>query len=1231
MPPPTSACTAAGTGQARQAPVARPWQDGPYGRLRCERRQPRRPMAAPPETSAAVKITDGRLRFSASDLSNFLACRHITRLDTRAATGRLKPSRSYDAGFDKLLERGEKHEQNVLARFRAEGHDVVEIPKVVGEEAEGAQATQDAIRNGVPVIYQGALWSAPTDSAPALLGYPDFLVLAEILSRKDGTPVAHPGTYEVVDAKLARSAKARAVLQTAFYSSLLADAQGVAPEFMHLALGGGTFSSVRLADYAAYERRIRHELEVFVAADTGELAPLSPYPEPVEHCAICRWSTDCDSRRRRDDDLSLIASMPTSQRIALKSVDVSTRRGFAALNELPLLGRGNVDSLAKAQLQARLQVRSEDAGRIHYELLNPERDADGALVANLGLLALPEPCVGDLFFDIEGARYYTEDDREFGLQYLFGIVDTADLDASGTPRYTEIWAHDRASEKHAFEELIDFITDRRQVNPGLHVFHYNHYEPTSIEQLTSVHETRREAVGRLMGRFASREDAVDDLFRRGVFVDLYRVVRQGLRAGVEGYSLKRLEPLVGYGRLVDLGDATTHLIAFEQALDEGTTEDASADARVVAGYNEDDCRSTLALRDWLEARRPELAMKLGGELPRPVMSAELASTEDPEIVELRGRLQEGLSEDEATRTPEQRARALVADLLDYFRRDNKPAWWKYFHVRNDLNDTERLYEREAISGLLFVGTAGLEKSSTLVEYSFPPQEHGSPDKVEDPATGNTWAVHAIDDALGVLTLKRGPSRLDDPHPSAVINGRPQYSKAIHTAQLKELARQLLRARDADWPHNPAVDLLLRRPPRVGGWEAAPLMWPEETATDAARRLVMDLTASVLPIQGPPGTGKTYTGTQQILDLVQVGRKVGVTANSHAVICHLLDELAKAAEERHQTVRIGQRAEKNSTSVCHVAAEAGLVFASNAQVLSALVDGAVDVVGGTSWVWAASTMTDSVDVLFVDEAGQICLADALAIAAAARSLVFLGDPMQLAQPSQGSHPPGSDVSALEHVLGAATTMPPEAGLFIDQTRRMHPKICEFTSDTFYEGRLMGIAGLEHQAIVGEGKWSGAGIRIDEVPHQGNTNASPEEAARVATIVTGLLTMRWRDRERDERPMSVDDVLIVTPFNAQIREIEQALIKAAIRGVKVGTVDKFQGRQAPAVIYSMASSSAVDAPRGLEFLFDLHRLNVATSRAQALAIIVASPDLVRVFCGTPRQMVLANALCRAWEAG
>jgi predicted RecB family nuclease len=456
-----------------------------------------------------VRISAGRLRLSASDVANFLACQQLTQLELRRARGELSPPHQVDIGFRDLVRRGEEHEREALDQFRASGLTVTEI----GEDPDGA-TTLNAIRSGVDLIYQGILTGVEPGDGTALFGRPDFLVRADLLDSPDGG--ARPGGthYEVVDAKLARTAKARAVLQTAFYSRLLAELQGTGPRWMHLALGHGELASFKVSDYAAYERQTRRRLEAVTGAD----APADLYPEPVEHCAICRWSEACQERRHRDDDLSLIAGMTAGQRRALKGAGITTRRQFAERDPLPELSRVGRDALERARLQARLQVASDD-GPIQYELLEPDRDADGALVPNRGLLALPEPTPGDLFFDIEGSRYYSEDQREFGLQYLFGVVDTAELDKSGQPRCTQLWSFGRSDEKRAFEELIDFITERRERNPGLHVYHYNHYEPTSVDHLTELHGTRQEAVGALMGRFATREDEVDDLFRLGIFVE----------------------------------------------------------------------------------------------------------------------------------------------------------------------------------------------------------------------------------------------------------------------------------------------------------------------------------------------------------------------------------------------------------------------------------------------------------------------------------------------------------------------------------------------------------------------------------------------------------------------------------------------------------------------------------------------------------------------------------------
>ena len=1153
-----------------------------------------------------MKIVEGRVRVAASDVANFLACQELTQLDLRTARRTLRPPHPRDLGFEDLVRRGEEHERGVLEGFRAAGWEVADLSGA-GDPAEAMAA---AMRGGAGVIYQATL----TGNGGALLGRPDFLVRADLLAAPDGEPRPDGRHYEVVDAKLARTAKARAVLQTAFYSRLLAGLQGTEPRWMHLALGNGEFVPFKVKDFAAYERQTRRRLVEVLGAGP----PAGSYPEPVEHCAICRWSDLCAGRRRQDDDLSLVAGMTTGQRRALKAAGIATRRGFAGLAELPRLERVSPDALQRAQRQARLQVASDDDGVIRYEILAPERDGDGALVANRGLLALPEPVTGDLFFDIEGARYYSEDSREFGLQYLFGVVDTADLDSSGRPRYTAFWAFGRQGEKRAFEELVDFITSRRARCPGLHVYHYNHYEPTSVDHLTELHGTRQEAVGALMGRFATREDEVDDLFRLGVFVDLYRVVRQGVQAGVESYSIKRLEPLCGYRRQVDLREATASLIEFEAALEDGTAAGDAGRQRVVAKYNEDDCRATLALRGWLEDRRRDLAERTGEQLPRPVVVEPVRAPEDPEVTRIRSALLAGVAA-KFSWTDEERARVLLADLLDWHRREDKPAWWRYFYVR-ELSPAELIGEPDALGGLSGGEIVDRVSRSVVRRFSFPPQEHrfSCGQAAFDVETGRSWSVWAVDDANGTIELKIGTG-YDGLLPAGLVEAGP-----IGTRELRERLRDLGArvVREGIGGTDAATGLLLRRPPSAAG----PLQADGETIAGAGVRLAVSLRRSYLPLQGPPGTGKTYTAAEQILALVAQGRTAGITGPSHAVIHQLIGTLGRRASARGVALRIGQRADQGNPFLHGSATDM-----TNERLERALRDRELDVAAGTVWLWARPGMADSVDTLFVDEAGQLSLANVLAVAGAARNLVLLGDPQQLAQPSQATHPPGAGASALGHILGERATMPEGAGLLLDQTYRMHPDLCRYTSEVFYDGKLSGVEGLGRQEILGGEPLSGSGLRVVEVAHQGNTNASPEEAGEVARLAEMLAGCSWRDRDGAVQPIGRNGILVVTPYNAQIRAIQDALAGRGLTGVGVGTVDKFQGREAPVVIYSMATSSADEAPRGLEFLYDRHRLNVATSRARAMAIIVASPDLIRVSCRTPHQMTLVNALCRAWETG
>jgi len=279
------------------------------------------------------------------------------------------------------------------------------------------------------------------------------------------------------------------------------------------------------------------------------------------------------------------------------------------------------------------------------------------------------------------------------------------------------------------------------------------------------------------------------------------------------------------------------------------------------------------------------------------------------------------------------------------------------------------------------------------------------------------------------------------------------------------------------------------------------------------------------------------------------------------------------------------------------------------------------------------MRESVDYLVVDEAGQVSLADALALASAARNVILLGDPLQLAQVSTGAHPPGVGASVLEHLLGEHSTIPADRGVFLDQTRRMHPDVCRFVSEAIYEGRLDSIAECANQAIearAGVGL-TGTGVRSIAVQHEGNTRQSPEEARRIADEVAGLIGARYTRSDLSEVALEQGEVIVVSPYNAQVRCLREHLDAAGLTDVRVGTVDKFQGQEAAIALFSMATSSGEDVPRNVEFLYSRNRLNVAVSRARCIAVLVANPQLMTIRCRTVEQMRLVNALCLLDEMG
>ncbi|HEY6804278.1 MAG TPA: TM0106 family RecB-like putative nuclease [Pyrinomonadaceae bacterium] len=1139
--------------------------------------------------------------FSPSAIADFLACSHLTFLEGERELGRIKRPYFADPGKELLSKLGLEHEQKYLGEVKARGLRVVEVPTNV-PWTEAAALTRAGMVQGFDVIYQ------------ATFLHDQWGGRADFLRRVDTSSKLGAWSYEVVETKLAKSTKARALIQLCFYSELVAAIQGEMPEQMHVVLGSGAKpEAFSVRRYLAYFRKVKREFEASIAN------PPLTYPEPVELCGVCDWFLVCDERWHQDDHLSLVAGITRNQRNSLVEREIKSVEALGGLS-LPVVPR--IDRIAPAPLlrireQARVQVRGRNETRPVYEFIEPltngpsstQPGEDAAAEALRGFSALPVPSPGDVFLDFESDPFAFDQ----GIEYLIGTL-TID---GGQPNYNALWSFNPAQEKNAFIEFMDKVKQVRQQYPDMHIYHYSPYEQTTIKHLA--------------GRHGVCTEEVDELLRAEVFVDLFRVVRQGLRASVESYSIKKMEQFYGFTRMVALRDATSSLQAIESVFALGDDpESAQETLKTIADYNKDDCLSTLHLREWLELLRVELETKLGTPIPRPELKSgapgEDLAAQLTEIAALKERLVSGLPEEKSDWTAEQRACWLLAQLLEWHRREEKSMWWEYYRL-SDLSDEELIEDKSALGGLKYLGVVEETKRSYVHRYQFPTQDHAidRARSVHDPRTRSAAGTKVeIDEINRTIDLKR-EKKSDKPHPRALIPDNYVSSEE----QVKSLIRLAGWVADNGLTNSSLElqagrDALLHRAPRLAG-TTIEVLSSELSPLEAAKRAALAIDHSILPIQGPPGSGKTFTGAHMIIELVQAGKRVGITAGSHKVISNLLDALCEEASELKLSLRITQKPDQQKLDGC------GHDFVTqetdNKKVLERLKTGEALIVAGTPWLWAREEFAGSVDVLFVDEAGQMSLANVLAVSSAAKSVVLLGDPQQLDQPQKGVHPPGAEVSALSHLLNGRATIESHQGLFLGESWRLHPDVCEFTSETFYEGRLTARSENALQRLNTSKKvLDGTGLRFVPVAHSGDQSDSPEEVEVIASIVEELLRdgATWTNKKGETHALTWDDILIVAPYNAQV-----ALLKQRLPDAKVGTVDKFQGQEAPVVFYSMATSTPEDAPRGMEFLYSANRLNVATSRAQCVTVLVASPGLFDVSCKTPRQMELANAFCRYLE--
>ena len=1076
-----------------------------------------------------------------------------------------------------LKQRGTEHELNALSALKEAGLDVFEcdVNRTNIEDKARDYLLEKALDH--EIVYQMPF------SLDGMRGIADFIV-------RDGDK------HLPADAKLARkAAKPGHVLQLCFYADAIEAATGKRPTHIEIWLGGldgqGLHKKERhqLQDVDAYWRRMKTEIKKAIER------PLETKPEPCDHCAFCEYSSKCEVEWRGADAVHFVSGVSKRDRAKLTQVGIETRGALAnASGPVPELDERRLELMRR---QAKLQVEAcpdpravpdfePHAGMPIYLL--PPNPEDPQL---RGLHALPKPDDGDLFLDYEGHPFWTVEE---GLIFLFGLH----YRESGRWTYEAWWAHSKDDEQRQSNALVSWIARRRLEFPDMHVYHYNHTERSTLSSLIGESEDEP-AIKR----------AFEALQSEGVFVDLLQTVRQSLQVGVESYGLKNIEKVAGYRRPEDtsVGRGADAVGSYERWMRGSGLPGRDSLLEGIQAYNEQDVIATRAVRDWLVSLRETLGVEAW-----PIFTASEESQSQSE------------TELQLLEFPQGSPQRLLGHVLGYWRRESAAA---YVALKTKLEaDRDRLLHDEEVVGAVRILGRSVHidekgKESLRLQVEWPPQrisKHFKPGATLRLLTGDGMLLYSQLISLSENQAVISDVRWEDketgsqiiPTDSGIVSfcTQQKIDNSSKEAQLALLGEGWLAHGGSFNALSSAI--LTAATPNVLGDGVTP-------DVESISSLIGGLDGDVLAIQGPPGTGKTYTAANIIKKLLaeQSGVSIGVAAVSHSAVDNLLEALKEevAPEDLKRIGRVGSQEPLPDF----------LKFgrAAPRQELR-------EVVFGTVSVFCNKTTADrQFDVLFIDEAGQMSLADALALSMRANSIILLGDPLQLPQVAQASHPEGSGRSVLEHFLDGEETISPERGVLLETSRRMHPSICGFISGWRYGGRLMAFADCANLSTAVDSLADrGVGLRIKLMNHAGNDKRSLEEVDEVVRIANMALGRTWTDKDGKKHEIGVQDILVVSPFNLQRVAIDDAL-KSNTRttGIQVGTVDKFQGKEAPIVIFSMAASSSEDLERGADFLFDSNRLNVAISRAKCLAYVICNEPLLSSRARSVEQMKLISGLC------
>ena len=1118
---------------------------------------------------------------SAYSVIDFNQCEYKSSLDFIKSPKEFKPVN--DPWLEIIRKIGIDHEKKIISTLGKESKiTIIDDNKTIEERIK---LTREAINSGENLIYQGFI------SHNKFNGIPDLLIKKKKY-------------YEPCDIKSSLSLKTDNIIQLCHYAHILKNQFDLMPKTGKIILRDESEIEIEIKKYYDYYLHISEKFSHFLKENT-----IIEESTKCNLCSKCTYKNFCEENWEKSDNLNQISNIRSSQIKTLLENKINTMTELSKVDNPERTGL-NLNSAKFLIEQAKLQKTYQKSRKLDYKIIYNEKREIIDEFTPIGFQLLPNKDANDLFFDIEGYPMFIDPKtKSSGLEYLFGIH----FRTFHEPMFKKFVSKNHYEEKKSFEELIDFFYKHIQKFNNSSIYHYGSYEITALKRLSSKYNTKNQEL--------------DHLLRNNKFVDLYKVIKDSLLLSTNDYKLKTIEKFYNFTHDSDVASGEDSLVAFENYLETNSKEILDE----IILYNKLDCESTEKLRDWILSIKPKNIVPFVPPPEKEISEARKEKiAEEKEIIKNIDKNFEKNIELGST----------LKQLLNYGWNEIRPDYWEYFE--NSKKDIEELSDQSnCIGGLEFINehpdsryisAAGwigktitfrypkqvvkLKKLSSIKDSSF---ENFDKNIMPPPSI----YIEDLDYSKNEISLRivRHPD-LDKQNylPKGIIEDVTYFDHIVDGAVKNFLNNENKKN------FFPAIyDFLNKNNPQ---YKKDAIYNSNKTIEDISNR-IESLNNSYLFVQGPPGTGKTYTSSRVIVNLMKKNYKVAILCNSHSAIINLLNSVDSYAEEINYSFngiyrRSGNESDKLGKNIEVQKDKSIKPFDKSDYQLFA----------GTGTFLASKKFVEncelekSYDYIFFDEAGQLKISYIVGASMAAKNIILVGDHMQLPQPSNSTvdDQEKASLSPIEYIMEEKNTIDDKVGIFLNKSFRMHSKINNFISENFYENRLISDEANDNQNIlVGSKKING--IHLIDLNHKDSSVENDTESEYIKIIYNQLLGKSWIDKNNFKKTITEEDILVITPYNAQVINIKNKLH----RNSKVGTVDLFQGQEAPIVLVSYATSSPelMGVRRGSDFLFDFRRLNVSISRAKALAVILFNKQLLNYNCSNADDMERLNYFCKLKE--